>query len=147
MKYPKTSFRDWTKRFGTERECLEAVARVRWSEGFRCPRCGHDKAYVLKRHCIRQCASCAFQASPTAGTLFENTRLPLTKWFVAIYLATADKGGISAERLRKMIGVNWRTAQLMLDKIRNAMADRDKSYVSGDIKTDAVATPKLTQRR
>ncbi|MCY4142897.1 MAG: IS1595 family transposase [Gammaproteobacteria bacterium] len=74
-KYPKTSFRDWTRRFRTERECLEAVARARWRKGFQCPRCGHEKAYVLKRHCIRQCASCAYQASPTAGTLFENTRL------------------------------------------------------------------------
>ena len=130
-KYPKTSFQEWTQRFGTERACLEAAARVRWRDGFRCPRCGHDRAYVLERHAIRQCRECAFQASPTAGTLFENTRLPLTKWFAAIYLATADKGGISAERLRKMIGVTWRTAQLMLDKIRRAMADRDRNYVLG----------------
>ena len=69
---------------------------------------------------------------------FENTRLPLTKWFVAIYLTTADKGGISAERLRKMIGLTWRTAQLMLDKIRRAMADRDQIYVLGIRPTDHV---------
>ena len=73
MKYPKTSFRDWTKRFRTERECLEAVARVRWSEGFRCPRCGHDKAFVLKRHCIRQRASCAFPGVPEGGHPVRET--------------------------------------------------------------------------
>ena len=127
--YEKTSYQEWTQRYGSERACLEAVAKIRWREGFQCPRCGHDRAYVLERHRIRQCQNCAFQASPTAGTLFENTRLPLPKWFAAIYLATADKGGISAERLRKMIGVTWRTAQLMLDKIRRAMGDRDRNYV------------------
>ena len=51
--------------------------------------------------------------------------MPLTKWFAAMYLMTTDKGGISAERLRKMIGVCWRTAQRMLDQLRTAMADRD----------------------
>ena len=128
---PDTSFREWTRRFQSERHCLETVAQIRRGEGFSCPRCGHDRAYVLKRHCIRQCSKCAFQASPTAGTLFDNTRLPLTKWFVAIYLTTADKVGNSAGRLRKIIGVNWRTARLMLDKIRRAMADRDPIYVLG----------------
>ena len=129
--YQNTSFLAWTKQFGTERDCLEAVAKIRWPEGFRCPRCEHDRAYVMTRHCIRRCRRCDYQASPTVGTLFENTRLPLHKWFAAIYLMSADKGGISAERLRKMIGVTWRTAQLMLDKLRRAMANQDRQYVLG----------------
>ena len=85
----------------------------------------------MTRHCLRRCPRCDYQASPTVGTLFENTWLPLHKWFAAIYLMSADKGGISAERLRKMIGVTWRTAQLMLDKLRRAMANQDRQYVLG----------------
>ena len=85
----------------------------------------------MTRHCIRRCRRCDYQASPTVGTLFENTRLPLHKWFAAIYLMSAGKGGISAERVRKMIGVTWRTAQLMLDKLRRAMANQDRQYVLG----------------
>jgi len=73
----------------------------------------------------------------TAGTLFENTKLPLTKWFQAIYLMSADKGGISALRLSKMIGVSWRSAQRMLRKLRTAMGDRDGQYcLSGLIEVD-----------
>ena len=61
--------------------------------------------------------------------MFENTRLPMTKWFAAIYLMTTDKGELSAERLCKMIGGCWRSAQRMLDKLRAAMADRDCNYL------------------
>ncbi len=67
------------------------------------------------------------------GTIFENTRVPLTKWFAAMYLMTTDQGGISAERLRKTIGVCWRTAQRMLDKLRAAMADRDLAYLPQEL--------------
>lgn len=86
---------------------------------------------MIERHRIRRCQGCDYQASSTVGTVFENIRLPLTKWFAAIDLMTADNGGISAERLRKMIGVTWRTAQLMLDKLRRAMAYQDCQYVHG----------------
>jgi len=68
------------------------------------------------------------QTSATAGTIFHSTNLPLVKWFWAIYLAAADKGGISALRLSKHIGVSWITANRMLRKIRRVMAHRDSIY-------------------
>ena len=128
VKQPPMDFPAWLERFGTESACLEAIAQHRWREGFRCPACGHDRAWILRRRCLHTCRQCGRQTSPTAGTIFENTRLPMTRWFAAIYLMTADKGGLSAERLRKMIGVTWRSAQRMLDKLRAAMADRDADY-------------------
>ena len=121
-------FLAWQERFGTETACLEAIARHRWRDGFHCPACAHDRAWVLQRRCLHTCRQCHRQTSPTAGTIFENTRLPMTKWFAAMYLMTADKGGLSAERLRKMIGVTWRSAQRMLDQLRAAMADRDADH-------------------
>ena len=129
MQQETTDFSTWQSRFSTDKACLEAIAAHRWREGFQCPACGHGRAWVLDRRCIRQCHRCSHQTSPTSGTLFENTRLPMTKWFTAIYLMTTDKGGLSAERLRKIIGVCWRSAQRMLDKLQATMAGRDFNYL------------------
>lgn len=114
------SLESWTQRFATQDACLDAVANHRWDNGFRCPKCNHEKAWILQRHRIRHCQKCGFQTSPTAGTMFENTRLPLPKWFVAIYLLEAKNGELPAEQLRKRINVTWRTARLMLNKLRRA---------------------------
>lgn len=124
---------EWQKRFGTEKACGETLARQRWPEGFRCPRCGHDHGYAISTRQSYECSSCHYQASLTAGTLFHSTNLPLAKWFWAIYLMASDKGGISALRLAKQIGVSWITAHRMLRKIRIAMGHRDSVYRLHDL--------------
>lgn len=137
MKQPAMSFLQWQRKFINDYACQRELARHRWSNGFICPRCGHDRAHVLHRRLLRQCAECRHQVSVTAGTLFEHTKLPLPKWFAAIYLMAADKGGLSALRLSKLIGVSWPTAQSMLRKLRHAMGDRDRAYwLSGLIEVD-----------
>lgn len=78
-----------------------------------------------------QCGRCRHQASVTAGTLFHSSNVPLVQWFLAIYLMVCDKGGLSALRLSKQIGVSWITAHRMLRKMRHAMADRDSIYRLG----------------
>lgn len=128
MQQPPTNFLDWCAKHATEAACNKALAQHRWRHGFICPKCGHQRAYQLKYRHLRQCASCRHQVSPTAGTLFESSKVPLNKWFAAIYLVSADKGGISAQRLSKMIGVQWRTAHGMLRKLRQAMGERDQAY-------------------
>ena len=127
MQQPPTSFLEWTRKFAAEESRLAELERRKWPGGFVRPRCGHDRAHVLQRRRLHQCAACRRQFSATAGTVFEHTKLPLAKWFAAIYLAAADKGGVSALRLSKMIGVSWPTAQSMLRKLRRAMGDRDRS--------------------
>ena len=133
MQQQSYSFLAWCEHFSTRQACFEELKRHRWPNGFVCPRCAHDQAYVLSRHTLHQCRQCKHQTSVTAGTLFENTKLPLPKWFAAIDLMTADKGGISATRLAQMIGVTWRSAQLMLRKLRTAMGDRDQAYLPRDL--------------
>lgn len=128
MQQNPSNFLEWTQKFSTQEACLEELNRRRWKNGFVCPKCGHDKSYQLKYRHLNECASCGHQVSPTAGTIFEHTRVSLTKWFAAIYLMGADKGGISAQRLSKMIGVQWNTAYRMLKKLRQAMGDRDRVY-------------------
>jgi len=128
MKMQQISLLDWQKRFNNEYACEKALIKIRWANGFICPRCNSmEKSYITTRK-LFQCAFCRHQVSITAGTLFHSTNLPLVKWFWAIYLTASDKGGISALRLAKHIGVSWPTARNMLRKIRIAMADRDSIY-------------------
>lgn len=128
MKTQQISLLDWQKRFNNEYACEKMLIKIRWPNGFICPRCNSmEKSYIMTRK-LFQCASCRYQVSITAGTLFHSTNLPLVKWFWAIYLTASDKGGISALRLAKHIGVSWPTARNMLRKIRIAMADRDSIY-------------------
>ncbi len=129
MQEKPTSFISWCNAYSSQQACLRALKYHRWPNGFECPRCGHNKAYVLERHFLHQCARCRHQTSVTAGTVFEKTKLPLPTWFAAIYLMNADKGGISTSRLSQMIGVQWRTAQLMLRKLRHAMNEHDQAYL------------------
>lgn len=128
MQTEATSFWEWQQRFNDYHTCLQAVIELRWPEGFRCPKCGHDHGWVLRTRPVIECSSCHHHTSITAGTLFHNTKLPLTKWFWAIYWVSSDKGSISALRLTKLIGVSWLTAQRMLRKLRIAMGDQNNRY-------------------
>ena len=107
---------------------MEELNQHLWKNGFICPKRSHDKSYQLKYRHLHECAKCGHQVSPTAGTVFEHTRLPLPKWFAAIYLMVADKGGISAQRLSKMIDVSWLAAYCQLRSLRQSMKGRDRCY-------------------
>ena len=128
MKMPKISLIKWQKRYGTEEACAAMIVKYRWPHGFICPKCGNDSSWYITTRKVYQCSKCKHQVSVTAGTLFHSTNLPLVKWFWAIYLMASDKGGISALRLSKHIGVSWPTARNMLKKIRTAMVHRDSIY-------------------
>lgn len=128
MKMPVVSLLEWQKRYGTEASCNKALVKVRWAQGFQCPACGSQKASFITSRKLYQCSQCRHQVSVIADTMFHATKVPLVKWFWAIYLTASDKGGISALRLSKHIGVSWPTARNMLKKIRTAMAHRDSIY-------------------
>lgn len=137
MVQPELSLLQFNKRFGTERACKNALEKMRWPNGFQCPECGHSKASRIKTRRLLQCSKCHYQVSLTSGTIFHKTRTPLQKWFWAIYLASQDKGGVSAMRLSKQLELGYKTAWAMLHKIRKAMAQRDSEYnLSGFIEMD-----------
>lgn len=106
MKMPSISLVEWQKRFGTEKACAKVLANVRWPNGFQCPACGSKKHSFIATRKVYQCSSCRHQVSVTADTLLHATKVPLVKWFWAIYLTASDKGGLSAMRLSKHIGVS-----------------------------------------
>ena len=83
-------------RFATDAQCRAYLFAQRWPEGFGCTGCGHGVAYSHRRRLIEECAACGKQHSLLTGTIFEQTKTDLAKWFLAIYLVTSSKGGISA---------------------------------------------------
>ena len=110
------------KRFGTDAKCRAYLVQALWPEGFRCGGCGRPEAYSHKKRLIEECRSCGRQHSILAGTMFEQTKTGLLKWFLAIYLVTTSKGGISAMELQRQMGFgSYGTAWTWLHKIRRAM--------------------------
>ena len=105
MQQNLTNIFEWTQKCSTQEAGLEELNWRCRDNGFICPKCSHDKSYQLKHRYLQECAKCDRQVSPTAGTVYEHTRLPLSKWFAAVYLMGADKGGILAERLSKKFGL------------------------------------------
>jgi len=113
--------------YGTENQCVEALFKWRWPLGFKCSECGGDKYCFLKTRRLYQCNKCHHQTSLISGTIFEQTKLPLTTWFLAIYLVTQSKTGLSALALKREIGVSYNTAWSMKHKIMQVMKERDDS--------------------
>ena len=125
-------------RFGNEEACRAALFELRWRDGLVCPACGNHGFCALKTRRVFQCNRCKKQLRLSAGTVFENTKLPLTTWFLAIYHLTQSKGGISSIELGRRLGVKQPTAWLMKHKLKRAMAGREgqKPKLAGRIEID-----------
>ncbi len=134
--YPSSliEFLDW---FQSDEDCARYLAKLRWEDGFSCPRCGPGDAWLTKRG-LYACTACDKQTSVLAGTIFEKTRLPLLLWFRAIWFVTSSKAGVSAKELQRELGCSYQAAWLMLHKMRIAMKrpGRDQSKLSGKIEVD-----------
>ena len=116
---------EFRERFGTEEACREALFGMRWRDGLTCPACGGRSFCELKARKVFQCNRCKRQVRLTAGTVFQDTKLPLTTWFRAIYHLTQSKGGISSIEFGRRLGVKQGTAWLMKHKLMRAMAGRE----------------------
>jgi transposase-like protein len=128
---------NFLKRFGTDAKCRAYLVRARWPVGFRCSGCGHDLAYSHKKRLIEECTACGKQHSILAGTIFEQTKTGLATWFLAIYLVTSSKGGISAMELKRQMGFgSYQTAWSWLHKIRKAMVRPERPPLSQRVEAD-----------
>ncbi|AHE98511.1 IS1595-like element ISTni3 family transposase [Thioalkalivibrio paradoxus] len=133
------SMPEFLAQYGTEAQCEAALERVRWPEGFRCPRCGGDAHCVLRSspRKVFQCNACRHQASLIAGTVMQGTKLPLTTWFLAIYLVSQAKTGIASLALKRHLGVSYPTAWALKHKLMQAMTEREERYtLSGTVQLD-----------
>lgn len=125
--------------FPDERVCVQFVIDSRWPDGKPvCPKCGVDTTYPRNdRSEGRKCAKCGYIFSVTAGTVMENTKLPLSTWLQAAFLMVTDKRGISAKQLQRALGIKgYETAWSMLQKLRAAMVNPDRSKLTGRVEVD-----------
>jgi len=132
------SLLDFQEQFNSEDACREHLYKMRWPEGFVCPKCGAaEEPFHIKSRNLYQCRHCNHQASITAGTVLEKTRIPLLKWFWAMFLMSNDKRGCSAKQLSIELELCYSTAWFLCHRIRSAMGERDTQYVlSGYIEAD-----------
>jgi len=124
------------ERFGSEERCRDYLEELRWPGGVACPRCESDSiSRISTRHQL-DCNDCRYRFSVTTGTLFHDSHLPLTKWFMAIFLITESKKGISANQLKRILGVAHKTAWYLGHRIRAAMGDDDQPLLRGIVEAD-----------
>jgi len=134
---PKTtSFIDFYNRFATEQICRDYLEQARWGDKHTCPRCGSYKAYKFSDGRLFKCGDCRKQFTVRVGTIFEDSKLPLQKWFLAVYLATSLKKGISSVQLAKYLGITQKSAWFMLHRIRYAIEVGNGDLLSGDVEVD-----------
>jgi transposase-like protein len=137
--YDEMSLLDFQKRFPDEDRCWEYVVRLRWPKGNPCPGCHRAMGFVATRR-LFQCNPCGKQISATAGTVFHKSRIPLQKWFWAIYLMGTTSKGVSMRYLQKHLRIkNYKTMWLLGHKIRQAMVQREELYrLRGTVQVDEV---------
>ena len=132
---PGMSLREFQARFGTDEQCRQALLEARWPYGFRCPSCEGAEHSRFERHgrSYWQCSACRAQTSLTAGTIFDASKLPLTVWFLGMYLLTQTKTGMSALELHRHLGVSYRTAWLVKHKLMQVMYEQERDRRLEDI--------------
>lgn len=136
--YPKTIF-EFNKRFNTEHSCQEYLYKMRWPEGFICPHCKHSEYWTMKRGQSQQyrCKRCRSWISATAGTIFQDTHIPLQIWFGAMWQVVSQKNGVSALGLQQTLGLSkYRTVWTMLHKLRIAMVRPGRDQLVGPVQVD-----------
>lgn len=133
--YPR-NLTEFDAEFGSEEACRDYLFRLRWPDGFQCPRCGHGKYWPV-REVLLQCCDCGCQTSVTAGTVFQDTRTPLRLWFQAMWWVTTQKNGASALGLQRVLGLKqYQTAWTWLHKLRGAMVRPGRDLLSGRVEVD-----------
>jgi transposase-like protein len=137
------SLPEFTAQFPDDAACARWLFEQRWPDGFRCPGCGHAKGWELDRGLLLvECAHCHRQTSVTAGTVLHRSHLPLKLWFLAAWLVATHKNGMSARQLWLQLGLgSYKTAWLLLRKLRRAMVDPEREPLSGLVEVDETSVP------
>jgi transposase-like protein len=136
---------DFYKEFPDEKACRDYLQNARWGDNSTCPKCSvvGGKIYKLKDTRLLKCATCRQPFSVRVGTVFEDSAISLQSWFLAVYLATSLKKGISSVQLAKYLGITQKSAWYMLHRIRHSInttvddkplegiVEVDETYIGG----------------
>src|SRR6266508_1897036 len=121
---------------GNDDACRSYLEGLRWPDGVRCLRCDSDRISRLQTRTLFQCLTCDYQFSATVGTIFHDSHLPLWKWFATTYLLCESKKGMSANQIKRTIGVSYKTAWYLCHRIRAAMAELAPTPLAGTGEVD-----------
>ena len=137
------SRQDFGARLPDEEACARYLVERRWPDGFVCPGCSHASGWALKRpRPTWECAGCGRQTSVTAGTIMHRSHLPLRTWFLAAHIMASHSNGISALQLQAQLGLgSYKTAWLLLHKLRRAMVDPGRSLLQDLVEIDETEMP------
>jgi len=124
------------ERFGTEDKCRAYLETLRWPEGPICPRCQNKSVSQIVKRSQYDCNECRYQFSVKAGTIFNDSHLPLSKWFLVTYLMCESRKGMSANQIKRMIGGSYKTAWYLCHRIRAAMKEIELPMLDGTVEMD-----------
>lgn len=141
------SLQQFEARFPDDRACAAYLERRRWPEGFICPECGSVRSWKLEsKHWAHECRDCGRQTSVTAGTVMHGSKVPLRTWFLAAHLMATHSNGMSALQIQAKLGLgSYKTAWLLMHKLRRAMIDPDRTLLAGDVEVDESTIPFRTK--
>jgi transposase-like protein len=124
------------EQFGSDEKCRARLTELRWPDAVTCPRCNGSIISKISTREQFHCNGCDYHFSVTTGTIFHDTHLSLTKWFLAIYLMTESKKGISALQMKRTLGVAYKTAWYLCHRIRSAVRDANCELLRGIVEVD-----------
>ena len=136
------SLSEFQTSFPDETSCAAFLFERRWPQGFVCPVCGEGRAALLRsRAHTYECLDCGRQTSITAGTVMHRSKLPLTVWFWAAHLMATHSNGMSAVQLEAQLGIAYKTAWLLAQKLRRSMIDPHREPLEGVVEVDQAEIP------
>jgi hypothetical protein len=135
-KYQSLSIFEFQQKFPNEDACKQFLVEKKWSAGFTCGKCGHGKYCGGSRQHDRQCSSCNYIESPTAGTVFHKVKFSLVKAFYIVYYLSTSKKGISSTELSRKLGLGQKTCWLFKRKVMEAMQSSGLYPMTGDVEVD-----------
>jgi transposase-like protein len=136
LPFPENAL-EFQEKFSTEENCWKYLYSCRWPDGFKCPRCGGNRASIITTRGLIQCLDCRYQASVTSGTVMHRSRTPLRKWFWAAFLASTHTPGFSALQFQRYAGLkSYKTGFNMLHKLRASMVRPERDRIRGYVEVD-----------
>ncbi len=122
--------------FDTDSKCREVLCRLRWPKGPECPRCKGPAIELATDKQLFYCKDCDYQFTVTAGTIFNDSHLPLNTWFMAVLLLVEARKGFSANQMKRTLGVSYKTAWYLCHRIRAAMKEVERPMLDGTVEMD-----------
>jgi transposase-like protein len=133
----ETNLINLIEQYSDKEKCRKYLEALKWPKGVKCPRCGSDRVSRINKRDQFDCDKCRYQFSVTANSIFHDSHLPLWKWFLAVYLMTESKKGISANQLKRSLEISYKTAWYLCHRIRKAIEEvKNKPLLNGNVEVD-----------